>query len=218
MKALKKAMIKELVLITLLIIFVCENDGKRAKNEGKGNNSQNLGKKNCREKRFCKEQGDFTFREDLSLCLHQNYTTSISPNNPRIEMKFDSVNIIKIDPKKQAITTSFKYFIQWNDDRIVQIDCDPKTVVATSKMDTFWIPKLDIYQLISAESHPVLGPKEKLVLNDGKMKYSAVKKFETACAMHFEDFPFDQQICSVEVCMIIIELSSVSNILGISLV
>ena len=206
-------MIKELVLITLLIIFVCENDGKKAKNDGKGNNSQKLGKKNCKEKKICKEQGDFTFREDLSLCMHQNYTTSISPNNSGIKMKFDSVNIIEIDPKKQAITTSFKYFITWNDERIVQIECGPKTVVATSKMDRFWIPKLDIYQLISAESHSVLGPKEKLVFEGGKMIYSAVKKFETACAMQFEDFPFDQQICSVEVCMIIIELSSVFNIL-----
>ena len=153
MKTLKKAMIKELVLITLLIIFVCENDGKRAKNEGKGNNSQKLGKKNCRENHFCKsiEQGGFHFDKDLSLCVHQNYTTSISPNDSGIEMIFDSVNIIKIDPKKQAITTSFKYSIEWNDERIVQIKCGPKTVVATSKMDKFWIPKLDIYQLISAE-------------------------------------------------------------------
>ena len=61
------------------------------------------------------------------------------------------------------------------------------------------MPKLTIHQAIDAKSHDGLGPSEKLMFKDGQMTYVKTARFEIACRMNFQDFPFDNQTCPVEV-------------------
>ena len=149
----------------------------------------------------CKETYELKLwkKDILDLCFEKNYTTHRCPSCTQlpIEMEFSHVNLIKIDLKEQTITTAFKYRMLWHDDRIVSID--NQSVVVTHAKEGFWMPKVNINQLIKAESYSVSGPVEKMYWREGKMLFIKAGKYETACQMEFENFPFDYQTCTVEV-------------------
>ena len=141
------------------------------------------------------------YRKGLyGLCFEEPYTVNLCTRCSGIEMTLDQVNIIDIDLKKQILTTKFKYTIAWIDDRIILHNLNRmNSVLATQKKNEFWMPKLTIHQAIDAKSHDGLGPSERLMFKDGIMTYVKTSRFEIACRMNFQDFPFDNQTCPVEV-------------------
>ena len=105
-----------------------------------------------------------------------------------------------VNLKKKILTTKFKCTMTWIDDRIILHNLNyMNSVLATQKKNEFWMPKLTIHQAIDAKSHDGLGPSEKLMFKDGIMTYVKTTRFEIACRMNFQDFPFDNQTCPVEV-------------------
>ena len=122
-----------------------------------------------------------------------------------IGVKFSNVNLIAIDLKKQTFTTKFHFSINWQDERVERSKICQDDILATEDMDQFWIPTLYVKNQIDVESKSVLGNVKDLKIWRNKescldvVQYSSVAKFEIACKMVFDEFPFDSQKCSVEV-------------------
>ena len=146
----------------------------------------------------------YEYRPGLyGLCLKEPYIVHQCPECSNIQMGLDQVYIIDIDLKKQFLTTKFKYTITWFDDRIILHDLPYVTsVLATQSKNEFWMPELQIHQAIDVKSHDGLGPAEALMFDNGKMIYNKTVRFQIACQMDFQDFPFDSQTCPVEVRLI----------------
>ena len=95
--------------------------------------------------------------------------------------------------------------INWQDERVERSKSCQDDILATEDMDQFWIPKLYVKNQIDVESKSVLGNVKDLKIWRNKescldvVQYSSVAKFEIACKMVFDEFPFDSQKCSVEV-------------------
>ena len=152
----------------------------------------------------------YEYRPGLyGLCLKEPYIVHQCPECSNIEMTLDQVYIIDIDLKKQVLTTKFKYAITWFDNRIIvhdlskfDLDIVMTSVLATQSKNEFWMPKMQIHQAIDVKSHDGLGPAETLMFDNGKMIYNKTVRFEIACLMNFQDFPFDSQTCPLEVRLI----------------
>ena len=155
---------------------------------------------------------------DTCICLNRK-----SKNKPysrlrckpdvcyEVGVRFSNVSLISIDLKKQTFTFKFHFSIQWQDKRVERSSTCQDAILATGDMDQFWIPKLYVKNQIDVESKSVLGNVKDLKIRKEKepngkegcldlVQYSSVAKFEIACKMVFDDFPFDSQKCSVEVC------------------
>ena len=139
-------------------------------------------------------------KDILHLCFEKNYTTVRCPpcTQRPIEVELSKVSLIKIDLKKQTITTTFKHSFKWYDDRVVSMS--NQSIDLTHAKEGIWIPQVNINQLIKAESQSVSGLTEKLFWKDsGRFLYITNGKYEIACQMDFKNFPFDNQTCTVEV-------------------
>lgn len=140
------------------------------------------------------------YREGLyGVCFEEPYMVHLCPKCFNIELSLDQVYIIDIDLKKQILTTKFNYTITWYDDRLVQHFYEVESFLATHKKNEFWMPMLHIRQAIDTKLQDGLGPAEKLMFKDGQMIYTKIAIFEIACQMDFQEFPFDEQTCPVEV-------------------
>ena len=191
-------MIKEILIVGLFGILITISDGKLGlgifgkKNTTSSNTSKNGGNQWLsefgetigkglvdgvkKEMNFCNKT---THEQKITfgLCFVKGYSTTECPSCTT----FSKVNIIKIDLKEQTITTSLTYKTSTGFD-------------VTKNMDKFWIPRVSTNHLIHDSTTVNL-----MRLKNGTMMYKNVGIYETACLMDFEDFPFDNQTCSIEV-------------------
>ena len=191
-------MIKEILIVGLFGILITISDGKLGlgifgkKNTTSSNAPKNGGNQWLsefgetigkglvdgvkKEMNFCNKT---THEQKITfgLCFVKGYSTTECPSCTT----FSKVNIIKIDLKEQTITTSLTYKTSTGFD-------------VTKNMDKFWIPRVSTNHLIHESTTVNL-----MRLNNSRMMYKEVGIYETACLMDFEDFPFDNQTCSIEV-------------------
>ena len=148
-----------------------------------------------------------------SLCFTDDYS-STRPNFPNHEIRifFKDINIFDIDLKKQAISISFEYRIRWKDNRISLASGIDVPVLATEQFYKVWTPRLKMPNLIGTTTYSILGKMDKLVVfPNEEILFATIERFEVACAMEFEKFPFDHQICNVTVSCFLQSFSKMIN-------
>ena len=195
-------MIKEL-LIVILIVHSISCNGQCGKNETNFEDESNCDGKVIADTCICLERKNKNKPYSRLTCPEKQCHS--------VGVKFSNVNLISIDLKKQTFTTKFHFSIRWQDERVKRSKGCQEAIPATEDMDQFWIPKLYVKHQIDVESKSVLGNVKDLKIWRQEescldvVQYSSVAKFEIACKMVFDEFPFDSQKCSVEVSNYIVE-------------
>ena len=188
-------MIKELLIVILVIPMQCHCQ-------------KNKKIKEVRDYESCLNSTIGTGKKvaDDCICLARKglkkpYSRRKCPgsNCKSIGIEFENVKLIEIDLKQQIFTSGFSFLVKWEDSRIFRSDECLGTILLTEDMEQFWMPKLNIDNLIDVQSKSVLGNVNDLELKKHELHYRSTVKLEIACKMNFADFPFDSQACSIEV-------------------
>jgi len=156
---------------------------------------------------FCVDTASAEIKD--AFVLTDDYNKAIIPYQTRpeslnITTEINLRNIIDVDESSLTLSLETTLRFVWTDDRVTtdesRLNKKGYVVLNPSEADKLWVPDIIIDKTHSIRSPAYIIPTSSIRLyKGGKIKYSARKNYDLACGMDFHNFPFDTQVCDVQI-------------------
>lgn len=123
------------------------------------------------------------------------YTGDPLTQNPPVYVELELSDLVNLDTQNGVIYITAYITLLWRDERF-QWDLKYANVSKSYvDMNWIWIPDITLYNK-AGDSNIVEAPA--LLFNDGSVKLRRIAFFSAYCAMDIENFPFDGQVCTLD--------------------
>ncbi|XP_046578043.1 acetylcholine receptor subunit alpha-L1-like [Haliotis rubra] len=147
-----------------------------------------------------------TLEQQLSLSLEIERRSVLASADPvagqriDVNMWFNLLFIIGLDERQQILTTSGWLDFWWNDDRYIWNSTEYGGIESVMVIhEKIWKP--DIVVRNAVNSLGVVGTSDDLmrVFSSGYIEWSPANVYQTICEVDVRTFPFDSQVCFMNV-------------------
>ena len=132
------------------------------------------------------------------VCIPDNYDKTIEPFQneiTNISVQYSEIKVVKVDDEESTITLSLSLSLIWMDPRLnvdVSLKNKTLTILSTAIMDKIWIPTS--YMIVDLKQRKPMV-RWFSVLNQKYFIATYGIEIVLQCAMTFDDYPLDSQIC-----------------------
>ena len=142
---------------------------------------------------------------DIKVKLPDNYDKHEIPNGTQLVIfKFNQVNPTFIDFRGQKLKIKYWITNSWQEPRFNvsgKGKSFPKKVILSQAHDSLWFPRLITFEKMG--QHAFIPDLKIFIPKGNVVRYVYFRQMvEIICPMSFEDFPFDEHICSFTIASI----------------
>ena len=122
----------------------------------------------------------------------------------KVEVDFELIEITGISDISHSFEISAVLVVQWYEPRITYHSSVPFLMIPQKMANHFWRPDLYFWNIKSFKVHsfvdrrPVSELQYSGVGDRPNLGYSLFFRAEIKCKMRFENYPFDEHVCSLE--------------------
>ncbi|KAE9551015.1 hypothetical protein FO519_005775 [Halicephalobus sp. NKZ332] len=107
--------------------------------------------------------------------------------------------LISLDEKTQTMKTLFELKLEWVDERLSWNPKDFKNINGiVIKKELIFIPDIIVTNSPGIDINALSRDQYVKLNSTGKVTFSSIVTLTTMCDLHLEDFPFDNQTCSID--------------------
>ncbi|CAJ0941836.1 unnamed protein product, partial [Mesorhabditis belari] len=139
-----------------------------------------------------------------NVILVTDYSTNVRPvyneaTTTNVSINLNSFQLISLDQSAETITISAEFVMTWRDELLHWSLDEFNLTVLSLRASQVWRPDVVVSSAISAVYTIDPDQQRVSIFNDGRVRYSMYGQFVNICDMRVDRFPYDTQICQVNI-------------------